>query len=85
MLTTLPIDILKVDMRFMQSISQDKKSLRMMELVKEIADFLNVPVVAEGVEEKEQLDTLKELGCQMIQGYYFSKPLPVSEFESFIK
>jgi len=85
MLTTLPIDILKVDMRFMQSITQDKKSLRMMELVKEIADFLNVPVVAEGVEEKEQLDTLKELGCQMIQGYYFSKPLPVSEFESFIK
>ena len=85
MLTTLPIDILKVDMRFMQSISQDKKSLRMMELVKEIADFLKVPVVAEGVEEKEQLDTLKELGCQMIQGYYFSKPLPVSEFESFIK
>lgn len=85
MLTTLPIDILKVDMRFMQSITQDKKSLRMMELVKEIADFLKVPVVAEGVEEKEQLDTLKELGCQMIQGYYFSKPLPVSEFESFIK
>lgn len=85
MLTTLPIDILKVDMRFMQSISQDKKSLRMMELVKEIADFLKVPVVAEGVEEKDQLDTLKELGCQMIQGYYFSKPLPVSEFESFIK
>ena len=85
MLTTLPIDILKVDMRFMQSISQDKKSLRMMELVKEIADFLKVPVVAEGVEEKEQLDTLKGLGFQMIQGYYFSKPLPVSEFESLIK
>lgn len=82
MLTSLPIDVLKVDMRFMENIKEDRKNVRMVELVKEIADFLKVPVVAEGVEQQEQLDTLKELGCQMIQGYYFSKPVGVQEFET---
>ena len=84
MLSTIPIDILKVDMRFMENIKENQKGVRMMELVKEIADFLKVPVVAEGVEQQEQLDTLKELGCQMIQGYYFSKPIPVGEFEMLL-
>lgn len=85
MLTVLPIDVLKVDMRFMTNLMEDEKSLRMMELIKEIADFLNVPMIAEGVEEKEQMDILKKMGYQMIQGYYFSKPVPKEEFENFIK
>ena len=85
MLTMLPIDVLKVDMRFMTNLMEDEKSLRMMELIKEIADFLNVPMIAEGVEEKEQMDILKKMGYQMIQGYYFSKPVPKEEFENFIK
>ena len=84
MLTTLPIDILKVDMRFMENIKENQKGVRMMELVKEIADFLSGPIVAEGVEQQEQLDALKRLGCQMIQGYYFSKPIPVGEFEMLL-
>ncbi len=46
--------------------------------------FLDVPVVAEGVEEKNQLDRLKGMGCQIIQGYYFSKPLPADQFEERI-
>lgn len=85
MLTVLPIDVLKVDMRFMTNLMEDEKSLRMMELIKEIADFLNVPMIAEGVEEKEQMDILKKMGYQMIQGYYFSKPVPAEEFEDFIR
>ncbi len=44
-----------------------------------------MPVVAEGVEEQAQLDKLKELGCELIQGYYFSKPLPPEEFGGLIR
>jgi len=50
-----------------------------------LAHGLNLTVIAEGVEEKAQLDWLKEHGCDEIQGYYFSRPLPVSEFETFMK
>jgi len=42
-------------------------------------------VVAEGVETKEQIDALKSLGCEIVQGYYFSRPVPAKEFEQFIK
>ena len=64
---------------------KDKKSLRLVELIMDIAKFLDVPVVAEGVETKSQLDILKDMGCQVIQGYYFSKPVPADEFEKFIE
>ena len=85
MITTLPIDVLKLDMKFVRNMEKDEKSLKLVELIIDIAKFLDVPVVAEGVETKSQLDTLKELGCQVIQGYYFSKPVPADEFEQFIE
>ena len=44
-----------------------------------IADLLEVPIIAEGVETKEQADLLKSIGCEIIQGYYFSKPVPSDE------
>lgn len=85
MLTTIPIDVLKMDMKFVRNMLNDKKSLKLCELVMDISRFLDVPVVAEGVEEKEQLDKLKSMGCQIIQGYYFSKPLPADQFEELIE
>ncbi len=85
MIATIPIDILKADMSFIMNMAESEKGLHMMELVIDIARFLKVPIIAEGVETKEQLDILKEKGCQMIQGYYFSKPVPSGEFEQFIK
>ena len=85
MLTTIPIDVLKLDMKFVRNMEKDKKSLRLVELIMDIAKFLDVPVVAEGVETKSQLDILKDMGCQVIQGYYFSKPVPADEFEKFIE
>ena len=57
----------------------------MVQLIMDIAKFLKVPVVAEGVEVEEQYRILKDMGCQLIQGYYFSKPLPAGEFEKLIK
>jgi EAL domain-containing protein (putative c-di-GMP-specific phosphodiesterase class I) len=85
MITTLPIDVLKLDMKFVRNMEKDEKSLKLVELIIGIAGFLNVPVVAEGVETESQLKKLKDMGCQVIQGYYFSRPVPASEFEEFIK
>ena len=85
MLTTIPIDVLKMDMKFIRNMNRDEKSRKLVELVVEIAEFLGVPVVAEGVEEAGQVETLRKMGCSIIQGYYFSKPVPPEEFERFIQ
>ena len=85
MLTTISIDVLKMDMKFVRNMQKDEKSLKLVELILDIAEFLDVPVVAEGVEEESQLKLLKERGCELIQGYYFSKPVPPEEFEVFIR
>ena len=85
MLTSLPIDALKLDMKFIRNICTDKKACRLVGIMIEIARLLEVPVIAEGVETKEQMELLKELGCDIIQGYYFSKPLPPDEFEKLVR
>lgn len=83
MLSSLPIDVLKMDMKFIQNVREGNKNFRMIELVLDIANYLSVPVVAEGVETEEQCRLLKQAGCSVIQGYYFSKPVPAEEFERF--
>ena len=80
MLTSLPIDALKLDMKFIRNICENKKDSRLVEIMIQIARLLEVPVIAEGVETKEQMELLKSIGCDIIQGYYFSKPLPPEEF-----
>ncbi len=77
MLTSLPIDALKLDMKFIRNISSNEKDYRLVGIMIEIARLLEVPVIAEGVETKEQMELLKEIGCDIIQGYYFSKVLPL--------
>ncbi len=85
MITSLPFDVLKMDMKFIRNMQKDEKSMRLVEIVMDIVKFLGVPVIAEGVEEEEQVNILKKLGCDLIQGYYFSKPLPPDEFEKLIE
>ena len=85
MLSMLPVDAIKLDMAFIRNITSDEKSLKMVELMLDIAKLLSIPVIAEGVEEKEQFSLLKEAGCDLIQGYYFSKPVLPEEFEKFIE
>ena len=84
-LSTLPIDTLKLDMQFVRTAFRQKKDTRMLEIIIDIADYLNVPVIAEGVETEEQLLALKDIGCDIVQGYYFSKPVPAQEFEVFLE
>ncbi|MBQ9605195.1 MAG: EAL domain-containing protein, partial [Firmicutes bacterium] len=85
MLTSLPIDALKLDMKFIKNICTNEKDCRMVGIMTEIARLLEVPVIAEGVETREQMELLKSIGCDIIQGYYFSKPLPPEEFEKHIE
>lgn len=85
MLTALPIDALKLDMKSIRHICEKPKSARLVGIMIDIARLLEVPVIAEGVETKEQMELLKKLGCDIIQGYYFSKPLPPEEFGALIE
>ena len=85
MLTTLPVDALKLDMQFIRSAFKNGKNTRLLEIVIDIADSISVPVIAEGVETAEQMFTLKSMGCDIVQGYYFSKPVPADQFETFLQ
>ena len=83
-ISSLPIDVLKMDMKFIQNVDEDTRSFRLIELILDIAGYLGVPVVAEGVETEHQMNLLKAAGCDFVQGYYFSRPLPAEEFEKLI-
>ena len=84
MISSLPIDALKLDMQFIRDAFREGRDTRLIEVIIEIAEYLGVPVIAEGVETEEQLLTLKAIGCQLVQGYYFSKPVPAQDFERFL-
>lgn len=85
MLTSMPMDALKLDMKFIRNIAKNPKDYRLVGIMIEIARLIEVPVIAEGVETAEQMELLKAIGCDIIQGYYFSKPLPAAEFEALIE
>jgi EAL domain-containing protein (putative c-di-GMP-specific phosphodiesterase class I) len=81
MLAELPIDILKLDMKFVQNKGPHSKNESIMSCMIELAKKIDLIVVAEGVEEQKQIDMLREMKCDIVQGYYFSKPLPADDFE----
>lgn len=86
MLSELPIDLIKLDMRFLQSDSdvlEDRKK-SILSFIVSLSKWLQLPSIAEGVENVEEVELLKTMGCDYIQGYYFSKPLPVSDFEDYM-
>jgi diguanylate cyclase (GGDEF)-like protein len=84
-LATLSFDYLKLDMKFVHDMFENDKTLKMVGIVSDIAKYLNAKLIAEGVETKEQLEKLKELKYDVIQGYYFSKPLNSIEFENLFR
>ena len=81
MLSAMPVDVLKMDRGFIMNLEDNEKNAQLVSLILGIAKSLKIPVVAEGVETEEQLLLLKRLGCELVQGYYFSKPLPAREFK----
>ncbi len=74
-LMDLPIDVVKIDREFMKNISSDRRVKELIQSIIQIVHNLDMTVIAEGVETKEQHDILKALGCDMAQGYYYAKPM----------
>ena len=84
-LADLPFDILKIDMQFIRAMDKNPKVKDIIKMIINLSKMMNAITVSEGVETKEQYDFLKENGCDIIQGYYLSKPLPANDFEELIK
>lgn len=85
MLNEMPIDILKLDMKFIRSETAKPTSQGILSFIMNLARWMGLDVVAEGVETREQLERLRAIGCDFAQGYYFSKPIPCKEFNQLIK
>ena len=81
-LKRLPIDELKIDRTFVHDIVSDANSGAIAESIILLGRALGLSVIAEGVETEEQRDSLLRLGCSSFQGWLFSQPLPVTEFQS---
>lgn len=83
-LKSLPISQLKIDYFFIKDIQTDKNDYAIVNTIIQLSNILGIPAIAEGVETKEQLDILTQLGCSYIQGYYFYKPLPLNELTNVL-
>ena len=85
MLKNLPMDVLKLDMGFVQELESSERANIVMKGIVNLARDLDMGVIVEGVETKKQLDLLAGIGCDEIQGYYFSRPLPVPDFTDLME
>lgn len=80
-LKDLDVDVLKIDMKFMPTANSNGKSEKILSSVVRMSKWIGMPVIAEGVETFEQVQFLRGIGCEYIQGYYFAKPMQVEEYE----
>ncbi len=84
-LPRLPFDVLKIDRSFTRDITRNKDQANLTKAIIAMAHSLDLKVIAEGVETIEQWQLLRDQGCDIVQGYYFSRPLPEDVFTAFIK
>jgi EAL domain-containing protein (putative c-di-GMP-specific phosphodiesterase class I) len=84
-LKKFPIDKLKIDQAFVRELSTDTDDAAIVRTIIDMARALGLRVIAEGAETREQVDYLQEHGCDEIQGYFFAKPMPIAEFEDFVR
>lgn len=84
MLKEIPVEVIKMDMQFLYNSSEDSlsNSRKVINHIIQMAKDLDMKIVAEGVETKEQLEYLQNIGCDIYQGYYFSKPIEIHDFEA---
>lgn len=84
-LHNMPFDTLKIDQLFFQNKTESTRGRRIIETIVFMAKKLDMSVVAEGVETKEQADFLKAIGCNIVQGFLFAKPMPLEEYENLLR
>ena len=82
LLMEFDVDVIKFDRRFFRHVSR-KKTRDVVSAMVELAGRLGVQTVAEGIENEEQLAFLREVGCDLVQGYVFAKPMPIEAFEAW--
>lgn len=85
MLKDIQVDFLKIDMRFLDGFDKSGRAANVITSVVRMAKWLDTSVVAEGVETREQLRFLRSIGCDLVQGYYYSRPLPTERWEQFLE
>jgi EAL domain-containing protein (putative c-di-GMP-specific phosphodiesterase class I) len=80
-LKNIPVDVLKLDLGFLRETHDKEKSEEILSFVVELSKRLNMGSIAEGIETDEQYEFLKNCGCECFQGYFFSQPIPIYEYE----
>ena len=80
-----PFDVIKLDKKFMENMMVSGKGKLILEQVVLMANKLELGLLAEGVETKEQVDLLQKIGCDQVQGYYYAKPMPEEEFFALLE
>ena len=84
-LRRFPVDVLKIDQSFIKDLSQGSSDDALVKTIIAMGKSLNLKIIAEGVENRVQLEFLKNNGCAYVQGYYFSKPVSANEIELLLK
>ena len=83
-LKRLPMDLLKIDRSFVAGFGQDPRDTTIAESIVSLAHALGLQVIGEGVENAEQLERLRSMGCDLAQGYHIARPLPAEEVDSLL-
>ena len=85
MLEQMKPDILKLDIKFVQNESANPTGKGILRFIVDLAHWMKMTVVAEGVENEAQLERMREIGCDYVQGYYYAKPMPRADFEEYME
>ena len=83
-LSELPIDVLKIDLEFLRMRKNVMRRKQIMRFVINLANELRLQVIAEGAETEEQIELLREMGCEYAQGYYYGRPMPQEDFQDYL-
>lgn len=81
----LPIDAIKIDRSFIREITEDEQDVQIVQSIIELGHSLKLKLIAEGVEDQHAIDLLRAIGCDSVQGYFYSRPLAAKEFESWLE